>query len=38
MVLVLWDNRCLVHYAVNDYDGVSVRYMHRTQVTGDVPF
>jgi taurine dioxygenase len=36
--LLLWDNRCLVHYAVNDYDGISVRYMHRTQVTGDVPF
>ena len=35
--LMLWDNRCLIHYAVNDYDGISVRYMHRTQIVGDTP-
>ncbi len=28
--LVLWDNRCTMHYAVADYDGVGERYMHRT--------
>ncbi len=36
--LLLWDNRCLMHYAVNDYDGISDRYMHRTQIVGDIPF
>ena len=35
--LVVWDNRCLQHYAVNDYDGIYTRCMHRTSVQGDVP-
>ncbi|MEE8333403.1 MAG: TauD/TfdA family dioxygenase [Alphaproteobacteria bacterium] len=28
--LVMWDNRCTMHYAVADYDAVGERYMHRT--------
>jgi taurine dioxygenase len=35
--LVIWDNRCLQHYAVNDYDGIFTRCMHRTSVQGDAP-
>ena len=34
--LAIWDNRCLLHLAVNDYDG-SRRLLHRTTVAGDVP-
>jgi taurine dioxygenase len=34
--LAIWDNRCLLHLAVNDYDG-SRRLLHRTTVTGDAP-
>jgi len=30
--MVLWDNRCTMHYAVADYDAVGERYMHRTTV------
>ena len=30
--LVMWDNRCTMHHAINDYDGVGERYMHRTTV------
>ncbi len=30
--LVMWDNRCTMHYAVADYDDVGERYMHRTTV------
>lgn len=32
--LVIWDNRCAMHYAVMDYDGVHDRYMHRCTVIG----
>lgn len=35
--LLVWDNRCTMHYAVVDYDGVGDRYMHRTTVFGDRP-
>ncbi len=28
--LVMWDNRCTMHYAIADYDAVGERYMHRT--------
>ena len=34
--LAVWDNRCTLHYAVNDYDG-SRRLLHRTQVRGEKP-
>jgi taurine dioxygenase len=34
--LAVWDNRCTLHYAVNDYDG-SRRLMHRTTVAGERP-
>jgi taurine dioxygenase len=35
--LVVWDNRCLMHYAVADYDGVGDRYMHRATVIAARP-
>ena len=28
--LVIWDNRCTMHCAIADYDGIGERYMHRT--------
>ena len=34
--LAFWDNRCLLHYALNDYSGVK-RYAHRVTVVGDAP-
>jgi taurine dioxygenase len=33
--LVIWDNRCTMHYAIDDYEDVGERYMHRTTVLGD---
>ncbi|MEO6624957.1 MAG: TauD/TfdA family dioxygenase [Burkholderiaceae bacterium] len=32
--LTVWDNRCLLHLAINDYDG-SRRLLHRTTVAGE---
>ncbi len=34
--LAIWDNRCLLHMALNDYDG-SRRLLHRTTVAGERP-
>ena len=34
--LAVWDNRCLMHLAINDYDG-SRRLLHRTTVAGERP-
>lgn len=35
--LVIWDNRCVMHYAVSDYKAEGTRYMHRTTVKGSRP-
>ncbi len=32
----VWDNRCLMHLAINGYDG-SRRLLHRTTVVGKRP-
>jgi taurine dioxygenase len=32
--LVMWDNRCLMHIALADYDRAKVRHMERTTVNG----
>jgi taurine dioxygenase len=34
--MAMWDNRCLMHLAVNDYDGHR-RLLYRTTVAGEVP-
>lgn len=33
--LIVWDNRCTLHYAISDY--TADRYMHRTTVIGEEP-
>ena len=35
--LVIWDNRCLMHYAVMDYPDSDPRYMERTTCIGERP-
>ena len=32
---IMWDNRCLLHMAVQDYGNDQVRLMHRTTITGE---
>lgn len=35
--LVIWDNRCTMHYAVMDYEGLGDRLMHRCTAIGEEP-
>ncbi|MDE2007039.1 MAG: TauD/TfdA family dioxygenase, partial [Rhodospirillales bacterium] len=35
--LAFWDNRCTMHFAINDYPA-ETRIMHRVTVKGDAPF
>lgn len=35
--IVIWDNMCTAHYAVNDY-GINTRKMRRVTVKGDIPY
>ena len=35
--VLMWDNRCAMHYAVRDYDDGQIRYLHRTTAAGDRP-
>jgi taurine dioxygenase len=35
--VLMWDNRCAMHYAVRDYDETMPRLMHRTTAAGDRP-
>ncbi|MDD9980931.1 MAG: TauD/TfdA family dioxygenase [Gammaproteobacteria bacterium] len=36
--VVVWDNRCTMHYAVRDYDDTVNRKHHRTTASGERPF
>jgi alpha-ketoglutarate-dependent taurine dioxygenase len=33
--LVIWDNRCLMHMAIGDYDPAEIRHMFRTSSRGE---
>jgi len=35
--VLMWDNRCTMHYAVRDYDEDMPRLMHRTTAGGEPP-
>ena len=35
--VVMWDNRCAMHYGVYDYDDTMPRLMHRTTAAGEIP-
>ncbi len=34
--VVMWDNRCTMHYAIHDY-GEQTRSLHRISIAGDTP-
>ena len=36
--VLIWDNRCTMHYAVKDYDENNRRYIHRATASGNRPF
>jgi len=36
--VVIWDNRCTMHYAVHDYGDDAVRELHRISIRGTEPF
>ena len=36
--LVMWDNRCVLHWACGGYKYPNTRRMHRTTIKSDVPF
>ena len=36
--LLMWDNRCVIHYATGGYLYPDIRTMHRTTVLGDRPY
>jgi taurine dioxygenase len=36
--LLFWDNRCLLHLACRGIPDGMIRHMHRTTVSGDIPF
>ncbi len=35
--MLIWDNRCTMHYALRDYDDTMPRFMYRTTAAGDRP-
>jgi taurine dioxygenase len=35
--VLLWDNRCAMHYAIRDYDENMPRLIHRTTAAGEAP-
>jgi taurine dioxygenase len=35
--VVIWDNRCTIHYACRGFAPGAIRHLHRTSVIGDVP-
>ena len=36
--LIMWDNRCTLHLACRGIPEDQIRHMHRTTISGDIPF